>query len=91
MDSKFVEALQELGSCLSAVDVPSQVVDTFSRLSQLQVKLFTTVFEDEAPHLQPTDLLLECLTASKAKDWPQFIVLVQNTPLELCLPEGLEE
>lgn len=87
-DALLLAALRELGDCLSAVDVPAGVVETFPSLSELQVKFFTTVLEKDptaiagAPdcvmRLQPTDLLLECLAAARAKEWPRFIVLVHD-------------
>jgi hypothetical protein len=102
----LVEALRELGRCLNAVDVPEGVVATFPSLSQIQKKLFVTVLQADsatdagAPNttmrLQPTDLLLKCLTAARAKEWPGFIILVQEAlPKEgqdclADLPEGLE-
>jgi hypothetical protein len=46
--------------------------------------------------LEPTDLLLKCLAAAKAKDWPRFIILVHDAhsaqargELLASLPEGL--
>lgn len=100
-DEKLLAALRELGDCLSAVDVPQGVIATFPSLSNIQTQLFTTVLEQDPTaasgtadcimRLEPTDLLLKCLAAARAKDWPRFIVLVQNTPLELSLPEGLED
>jgi hypothetical protein len=100
-DALLLAALRELGDCLSAVDVPQGVLAAFPRLRKLQIKFFVTVFDEETTtwagttyrpmSLQPTDLLLKCLAAARAKDWPRFIVLVQSTPLELNLPEGLED
>jgi hypothetical protein len=44
-DAPLLGALRELGDCLSAVDVPAGVVETFPSLSELQVEFFTTVLE----------------------------------------------
>jgi hypothetical protein len=87
-DALLLAALRELGDCLSAVDVPAGVIETFPSLSELQTKLYTTVFEKDpadpigasysVARLQPTDLLLECLSAARAKEWPRFIVLVHD-------------
>lgn len=85
-DKSLLAALRELGDCLSAVDVPQGVIETFPSLSDLQTQLFTTVFVQELAsgtadlisHLQPTDLLLKMLAAARAGDWPRFLVLVHN-------------
>jgi hypothetical protein len=70
------------------VDVPGGIVQTFPSLTKLQVKFFTTVLvknptalpgaPDSTMRLEPTDLLLKCLAAARAKEWPRFIVLVHD-------------
>jgi len=101
-DDALLKALRELGECLSAVDVPHGVVATFPSLSNLGPKLFVTVLEQNSAalpgatdcimRLEPSDLLLECLLAARAHEWPRFIVLVHEAhSKELSdLPEGLD-
>jgi hypothetical protein len=87
-DAPLLGALREFGDCLDAVDVPEGVVATFPSLSNLQVKFFTTVLEERPAsdvgasncimRLQPSNLLLECLSAARTKEWPRFIVLIHG-------------
>jgi hypothetical protein len=87
-DAPLLSALRELGDRLSAVDVPQGVIATFPSLCDLQVKFFTTVLEKDAAacpgtadcvmRLEPSDLLLECLAAVRAKEWPQVLVLIHD-------------
>jgi hypothetical protein len=87
-DTLLLEALRELGDRLSAVDVPEGIVSTFACLSDLGIKLFTTVLEQNPAvisratncvmRLEPSDLLLECLTAARANEWPRFVILVHE-------------
>ena len=77
-----------------AVDVPSGVIATFPSLSDLQTDFFTTVFHADGASdawttngimcLEPTNLLLECLVAARAKDWPRFIVLIHDATSDQC-------
>jgi hypothetical protein len=92
-DESLLAALRELGDFLSAVDVPSGVIETFPSLNKLQVKFFRTILvkdtaaiagtPDTIMRLEPSNLLLECLTAARAHEWPRFIVLVHNALSEL--------
>jgi hypothetical protein len=87
-DAPLLAALRELGDCLSAVDVPQGVVETFPSLSNLQTQFFATVLEQNSAawtgatdciiRLEPSDLLLECLAAARAQEWPRIIILVHN-------------
>lgn len=87
-DAILLAALGELGNFLSAMDVPEGVIATFPSLSDLQTQFFTTVLYPNAAadpgaadgfmRIEPTNLLLECLAAARAKDWPRFIVLVHG-------------